>query len=379
MPTGLKPSTPGREFLSERLDTKIELLLSGSRVSTAAKILLGTGIYLMPDKVRSGSSGGIELSVDGLTVNVPVQETFCADSPWVLDAIDGGFVLANARNGHTFEVEVARRPEFYDKACSSGQPMRKIGKVCGDRLGIAVVEQCELWRKPDTRCKFCAYGSNLAREAAHKSTEDIVETVESALSDRAHPIKHVMLTGGTTIPADAGCQRICEVAAAISESSDVMVSAMFSPPNDGASLGVMRESGVSEVAINIEVYDSAMAAQYIPGKHSLIGRSRYMEALSRSVEVFGKGNVRSLLVVGLETMNSCLEAVERLVAMGVIPVFSPLRPLPHTALHGRRPPELHWTFELVGRATAIAAASGLKLGPKCASCQNNTLAEPWTS
>ena len=63
--------------------------------------------------------------------------------------------------------------------------------------------------------------------------------------------------------------------------------------------------------------------------------------LSEAIEVFGKGNVSTHVIVGLgETEKEAAEVIQRCVDMGVLPALFAFTPVRGTALEDKLPPNL---------------------------------------
>lgn len=57
-----------------------------------------------------------------------------------------------------------------------------------------------------------------------------------------------------------------------------------------------------------------------------IGHKGYLDLISASVETFGKFNIRSAIIVGLEPIEKTKEAIEALINMGCYVILSPFMP-----------------------------------------------------
>ena len=107
---------------------------------------------------------------------------------------------------------------------------------------------------------------------------------------------------------------------------------MFSPPPYLTIIKQIVDSGVQDIAINIELFNSDLSAKVIKGK-SRIGIDKYFEALEYAVTLIGnKGNVKSLLIVGIESYGDTLLGVEELAKRGVMPILSIFKPVKGTPL-----------------------------------------------
>ena len=151
---------------------------------------------------------------------------------------------------------------------------------------------------------------------------------------------------------------------------------MSLPPKDPEIVRALYEAGISEMAFNIEIFDRTLAVKYMPGK-GMIPLKRYLNSLSEAVKWLGRsGNVRSMLMVGFDPKDTLLEGVRTLCEIGVQPMLSVFRPMAGTPLEMMLPLNLDKILEIFERAAGICAEYGLRLGPSCPACQNNTLSLP---
>jgi hypothetical protein len=353
---------------------KFDLLARGARVSSRAAQLLHENSKPAL-RVRSGSCGGIDLILpDGTHVNCPVYESFAQNSDLEI-AVDGGqFVIRNRSD--VIAVDPVPIPAYYTKVDSRGHPFIRTAQVCFDRLGVGITNNCVYWRKPSTRCQFCSIGLNTRTEDVRKLLEPIREAAAAALSDPVYPVAHTLVGGGTSSDPDNGIAEIAAVARALKEISDFSVYVMITPPKDLGLLELLKEAGVDEVGINMELFDESLARRYLQAKRSDHGLEGYLSSLARAVELFGPVSTRSILIVGLEPLSATLSGVEMLASMGVMPILSPFRPLAGTGLAHHPPPDAGLLCEAAVAGSEIAGRYCLPLGPTCLACQGNTLNIP---
>jgi hypothetical protein len=133
--------------------------------------------------------------------------------------------------------------------------------------------------------------------------------------------------------------------------------------------------GVNELSLNLEICDQSVAERHMPKKASCSLASR-LRTIERAVDAMGWGRVRSMLLVGIEPIDSTIRGVELLAQRGCVPVLSPFRPAPLTPLANMRPPEVSYLLDVVRMAEDAAAKHGMRLGPRCIPCQHNTLTFP---
>jgi len=332
-------------------------------------------------RVRSGSCGGLDLCLTyGTIVNCPIDEPFAALSPYeLIVAEDGSLVLTGSTSFMGTVAEVVKplaEPSYYVRLAASGEPLSRLGQVCSDRLGIGITNRCAYWTTREERCRFCSIGLNGRTEQPRKSVEAIIEVADAAFTDAVAPARHVLIGGGTPNAEEAGVEAIAAAAAAVRERHSERIYAMLAPPRDLARLELLREAGVDEVAINVEVFDENAARLNISAKRRTMSLEHTLAALDYCVALFGPVDTRSILVVGLEPRSSLLEGIGRLAAAGVMPILSPLRPLQGTdvAPSERVCAEILWDLTL--EAAAAVERHGVPLGPTCIPCQSNTLTVP---
>lgn len=354
---------------------KVELLARGLRIAPSAQeatARLGKPAL----RVRSGSCGGLDVVLPGeVMVNCPVNERFAQESPWALEVLDGRLTITSSQ-APTVPVKLVACPAYYLATDERGLPLSRVGQLCGDRLGIGLTNNCFYWRAPERRCKFCSIGLNLKNEQRDKELDQILAVVDAAYTDPVAPARHILLGGGTPDGSDAGAVRIAQAARAIKARWPQPIYAMIAPPAEDHFIDLLKESGVDELGMNLELYDQAIARELMPGKQQLIGLQRYVKALEHAVTVFGPINARSIMIVGLEPPESTLRGVELLASLGVMPILSPFRPMVGTELEYHPRPSVELLWEVCLAATEIAAGFGLPLGPVCIPCQENTLNVP---
>jgi hypothetical protein len=153
---------------------------------------------------------------------------------------------------------------------------------------------------------------------------------------------------------------------------------MFSATIDDVSIvDRLVDAGAYSFSINLEVFSTNAADEVLRTKQSLT-RRRFADTVIRAVELLGStGRVRSLILPGLEPVESTLEGVEFLASLGCDPVLSPFRPAEGIALSARRPPSSADLHEILDESRQIVARHGVSLGPECVPCQHNTLTFPW--
>jgi len=357
----------GRVSPEALLALKVSCFSLGVSVDAKALTRLSDGGKTPVSLHEYPTTGGITFVVNrNGFVNAPFDGKSCSKPEvhfsWD-DAAEEYFI--RFRN-EEFHVEALPLPGYIDLIDAEGTSVRDIVMTHADRLRLSPLNKgCAFG------CRFC----DLARKKYVKHPiPQVVGAMRVAQADRLLPAHHVLISGGTSNTTDrAYFDDVCHT---VLREARMPVDVMMTPRRDSGFVDRYVKWGVYGFALNLEVFDSAMAREITPEKYRL-GRGVWKEAIRRAVDLTGgHGRVRSLLVVGLEPLESTLEGVEFLSRLGCDPVLSPFRPSPGIALERLAPPSREFLAELFARATDITSEYGVRLGPRCIPCQHNTLTLP---
>lgn len=286
-------------------------------------------------------------------------------SPFVLRR-EGGTLYLYLEEMRLFPVELERRPAYYSKLTSTGVPMPLIGP---HRLQRQVLVEynayCHLFAQK-AACLFCGIVAERAALPSRyesyfaSSPAEVAEVVEAAYGEKV--CSEMQITGGI-LPHQAEVPYILEVGRAIQEKLNVRTipgsQAVLVPPSSLLEVDALKAAGWQGVAFNLEVWDERLWPGVVPGKAALLSRERWLEMLEYAVQVFGKGQVASVLVAGLEPKGSFLAGVEWLAQRGIYGVPIPWAPAPGSALEGHQTPSAAWHIEVTARALDIWEKYGL--------------------
>lgn len=355
----------GSENEKNLLALKVALMTQGVRFTdAAAEYLEQNGGF------RPATNNAIDLFVDRMIVNAPINIKFVEFTPFTLDvqkAENGEYQKVLLYYGEKLmRVNNFPNDEMQNKTTSRGVKYSKVAYLSTDRLRVHISNHCK-FKKSGVGCKFC----NMETDDEQFTLDDIREVVADYRQNNPH-VKHYLI-GGQSAEDEVASDMIVETIKIIRElDRQGHIYAMVLPV-DMKTIDDMRDAGLDELACNIEIFDAELAVKYMPGKGK-IPREKYMEALKyAAVRQDFLGDTRSLVVVGLEPLKSMYDGITKLANNDIQPILSVFRPLPDTALADLVPPSMKSLCEIYEKATAICAKSGLRLGPSCVFCQNNTL------
>jgi hypothetical protein len=250
-------------------------------------------------------------------------------------------------------IAFEKKPKFYQSTTKNGTKMSTIGQYYGDgELFVIYSNECTL-RDQGLSCQFCNINATKDHFAERdhiqwKDAKQIAETARAAYDLDGY--KHITISGGF-VPerreVDYYVDIADELAEVFDEKDDFKFSACVGAPSDLSAIEKYKEAGYHTIATNLEIWDENLFKVICPGKEKLCGgHQHWIDTLLEEVQVFGKGNVRSCLVGGIECKESLLEGVEFLADHGIVPAVSPWDPNPGSILEGHRAPTVEWFHEV---------------------------------
>lgn len=342
----------------------------GMAVGPAAAEALSGGAGKKPLTLADyASTTGIALELDGgIWVNAPIHEhnpNFVDRPTHSLEYEDDGYFV-RSETGDTAARPVPV-PDYYDAIHPGTRRLfTDFAITHTDRVRISPVQGCRFV------CTFCDLPYDKRYE--RMPLDGLVGSVGRALEDRALPAHHVLISGG--VPRDEDWPWLLDVYRAVPEAfPDLPVDVMMVPVPGRLVARDLHAAGIHGVSVNLELFDTERAYRIMPNK-SKLGPQAWFDFIDEAVGYFSPGNVRSVIMVGIEPMEMTLKGIQALAERGCEPVLSPFRPDPATPLRDMSPPTVEYLVELYLRAQEIVDAAGVKLGPRCIPCMHNTLTFP---
>ena len=147
----------------------------------------------------AGPSDHKAMTIDGMTVMVPVHTAPAFESPYVVEKPDALGRSHISRGGVTLgSVSFPMRPRFYDRTTADGIPYWKIAVLHSrDVLATTVLQSCIRYQSRTKTCQFCAIGQSLAagRTIKRKTPAQLAEVAKAAVE--LDGVTHMVMTTGT--------------------------------------------------------------------------------------------------------------------------------------------------------------------------------------
>jgi biotin synthase-related radical SAM superfamily protein len=343
-----------RELATQTLlnEAKLGLLLTEKGISYNADELKA---FQDPIELASGFNRGGGITGFYLPHGISARGRQSRWTPYSLVVEDNRPVLYDdgLRIG---EITFQKGQPASEQLLSTGEKVRDITNISSQGgLHVMYSNECSL-KDLGEDCLYCAFNER-AKDGTRnkvllKSPRQVAEAYD--IARQAGVANHFRITGGF-VPERRELEYYLDVADAIKEKySSFYGCAVIGAPADLSVIPKYKEAGFDNISTNIEVWDKNIFAAMCPGKEKRNGGwQHWVDALEYSVDVFGRGNVHSAIVGGLEPLESTLEGIEYLASKGVVCHFSAFRPEKGTPLEGYRSPEASWHWNLLDKATDI--------------------------
>lgn len=247
------------------------------------------------------------------------------------------FATVDGEKIDNVEIDYVEEPEYYREYLSNGENIKKYISTCGlDELNIIPWKGCAISKI----CKFCGINNFIKEDdiTAHAISRDrknweirekeylkyLKEGIEIAVKSKCYKEHvHVILISGNLdknnldYESEVFSKIAKEISPIISSKSNEGIIVVISPPNNFDSIEKLKKSGVSKVVFNIEAITENGLKKYCPGKYDL-GREYFIERLKYAVNIFGRGNVWTNLVFGLEDKEEMLKHCTSLAEKGIV-------------------------------------------------------------
>ncbi|MGP1387309.1 MAG: MSMEG_0568 family radical SAM protein [Thainema sp.] len=336
-------------------------------------------------KGGAGPSDHKAVTIEGTTVMVPIYTGSATQSPYtaqIQPSSQSQTQLSDMQTSQSLILEEAgsaiapisfpRQPQFYSLTTADGIPYWKIALLHShDVLATTVQQTCMRYRDSSTVCQFCAIEKSLEadRTIARKTPAQLAEVAEAAV--RLDGVKHMVMTTGTPNSRDRGTAYLAECAKAIKARVNLPIQAQCEPPDDFVWFQRMKDAGIDSLGMHLEAVDPVVRAKIMPGKAE-VPVSYYFQAFEAAVQVFGWGQVSTYLLAGLgDSLETLLEACDRLITIGVYPFVVPFVPITDTPLANHPAPDTDFMFTLYQNVGAMLKQANLRsqnIKAGCAKC-----------
>lgn len=254
-------------------------------------------------------------------------------TPFKLEVSSSGEPILLYNQEKVTPVTFPPKSQFYEQKTSSGLPY--VGNAVLQGLDV-VSFQC-LWpyeyAKSGHACQFCYSGRETEQLARKKkptpqipTNRDVAEIVDYAIN-KEKIARHVQITGGSTFNTQAECKKIKGIIEEINAFAGLSnlqgeLLVYTTPPSYPKEVDQLFDAGADRVICSVEVWDEELAKIVTPGKIKFTGRKRHLDCLKYIAKKYGPNKACSVLIVGIEPVDSFLKGAEYLASEGIVPCAS---------------------------------------------------------
>ncbi len=254
-------------------------------------------------------------------------------TPFSLEVADSGHPVLLWKGEEITRVSFPPASRFYQQKTSGGLPFLGNAVLQGlDVLAFHCLWPCQ-YAQAGHACQFC-YSGGLFERFARKgkplppmpSPRDAAEMAHYAFTVE-RTAKHIQLTGGSTMNAQGECalikgflNEIDQLVGVKNIAGEILV--YTTPPSDPPEVDQLFSAGADRIVCSLEVWDGRLAQVITPGKWKFAGRRRFLDCLKYIAKRYGPNRACSSFVVGLEPVESFLDAAKTLASEGIVPIAS---------------------------------------------------------
>jgi len=308
-----------------------------------------------------------------------VKVYFREDSPFLFSIKENKFIILDKETKEKLPIQITPVPLYnYSKKLYKGVHLDEFVNVVGlDRISILPFDGCEHWMLGE-QCQFCGANPKRIEFAGIKPNifeikakfngnyktwwnhyrdymrENVSRSFEALLKDEIKPHFHLAIMSGNLSDLDFEWEIAFDLIDSIKDKIDFSkIDSYFNlmPPFDFEKIKKAFQYGFKYMCFNLECFDEQRFKKVCPGKHRIYGYKKMIEALKYSVNIFGRGRVRTNFVFGSESLDGLIKGVLKLAEMGIVSDYTIFFPRPGSVWAHKEPPSpdeiLDFTKKLV--------------------------------
>ena len=255
------------------------------------------------------------------------------------------------------------KPDYYDRKASNGVWLSKYVTARPQRLNVNMNWYCHFWDTPGEGCKYCPWTPNFLKSGLKEERNDfkyVGEAIHEALKQKGR-YSAIMISGGSVLSGeellDDEVDGYIELLKVIGENFSArrfpaqLIATAF---NEKQLERLYENTGLMNYTTDIEVLDEERFNWICAGKAKHIGYQEWKRRLYAAVDVFGRGNVTSGVVLGTElakphgfvseeeAYKHVTEEAEKIISHGVALAANIWRTSPGSVFHKQDTPSLEY-------------------------------------
>ncbi len=243
-----------------------------------------------------------------------------------------------------------------------------------DRISLLLFEGCYNWIC-GKQCKFCDLHPKRVSEKVCRPTlnnlykYDSIDkwwnsqkdlffkntnlALDKLLKNTNLKHKHLFIMAGNLSDCEIVWKYLLEFVGNLTKQFDLQgfdTIANVCPHDSIESLKKLKKFGIKQVQYNLEIANKDLFTFTCPGK---INYEEFVSKLYEAVNIFGKGNVRSNFVLGLQDYNELIDECEKFAERGIVADYSVFQPKKNTPYSNLKAPEMKDVINFTKRLVKI--------------------------
>ena len=247
--------------------------------------------------------GTVVLGLEDLYLQFP-EKIVRRGNPYILDAIDGKLWLLDG-GMPVEEVFFVPVPAYFGKRTSRGTPMLKmVSQRFPCTLFLRIYNVCQFWEEK-TPCTYCSFVKQKETVYTPESLQDLRETVDEALKEEGRWTV-LFLSGGSDPRGDSAYQKTADEYIKALDTlrqcfgTEKIYARIVANAFPRDQLLRLKDAGAVTYEPHLEVWDEKLFELICPGKAKYFGRQYWIDSALAAVDIFGRGNVCTQFVGGVE-------------------------------------------------------------------------------
>ncbi|MFA4989414.1 MAG: radical SAM protein [Candidatus Omnitrophota bacterium] len=334
------------------LELKLDLFCHGLRLDEGLDPAIKKSIIPAPGysghgmkraSLSEGRCFSLEQEGKVYPVNLAVREPFVRDSPYVFTVFNG-------------QGWIKKKDKPIIKATPTGVPswhfdpgIRSIFQHHGNDVIATTLSNVCSYKQGAGGCKFCALETGgefvtkkpeeMSRALKRIMGENELSAYRSMHGEKEYlSFREVNINSGS-LSEEATFNLYLQAIQAIRRVSAIPISIQICPISRPR-VKELKMAGLDTISFNMEIYEEKIRKELMPKKAKLYSVGVYLEAIKQAVDVFGRNQVSSWLIAGLEPPEGTIAGCKAICENGGIPHVTAFRPLMGSPLEQLPPPGL---------------------------------------
>jgi hypothetical protein len=263
-------------------------------------------------------------------------------SPFIIKKNDQKFFIEHETTKETTPISFIHKPAGIEEEIEGNSVSSICSFLSKDLLGVTPSNYCFYFGNK-SQCRFCeilqTYKNEVEYPKTFKKLDVIQGGIQKALTSNKD-LKYLAITSGNLISYDYTFDYFIDIGKKLTQLKEYVqldqVLATLMPPDDLSKIDQLYQNGFTKIYFPLEVFNKSHFEVVCPGKASY-GYDKIIQALKYAINVFGKGNVYTNFVYGVQSLNQSLNpnsfdpalenklsllAVDEMLDLKIIPAFT---------------------------------------------------------